>query len=88
MGRSATYFTTWWTNYRRAVKVYESDLDYHSFRHGVTTKLFGAQVPRDIVDELTGSEGRHVATHLQARDTDQSLVRSDRRSQMAGGPAR
>ncbi|QEX23354.1 integrase [Hypericibacter adhaerens] len=51
------YFTKWWTNYRRATGVYERGLDYHSFRHGVTTKLFGAGVSREVVDELTGHEG-------------------------------
>ncbi|QEX18037.1 integrase [Hypericibacter terrae] len=51
------YFTKWWTNYRRAIGVYEKGLDYHSFRHGVTTKLFAAGVPREVVDELTGHEG-------------------------------
>jgi integrase len=51
------YFTKWFTEYRRNVKVYRRGLDYHSFRHGVTTKLFSAGVGREIVDELTGHEG-------------------------------
>jgi site-specific recombinase XerD len=34
------YFTKWWTNYRRTVGLYKPGLDYHSFRHGVTTKLY------------------------------------------------
>jgi hypothetical protein len=38
------YFTKWWTNYRKAVGNYERGLDYHSFRHGVTTKLFAVQL--------------------------------------------
>jgi integrase len=36
------YFTKWWTSYRMAVGLYEPGLDYHSFRHGVTTNLFAA----------------------------------------------
>src|SRR5207302_10262123 len=36
------YFTKWWSRYRRDVGVYEKGFDYHSFRHGVTTKLFAA----------------------------------------------
>jgi len=56
-GKLGFYFTKWWTNYRRAIGIYERGLDYHSFRHGVTTKLFAARVPREVVDELTGHEG-------------------------------
>lgn len=63
------YFTKWWTNYRKAVGVYEPGLDYHSFRHGVTTKLFAAQVPRDIVDELTGHEGEGTSQRVYKHDT-------------------
>jgi integrase len=50
-------FTKWWTRYRRDVGLYARGLDYHSFRHGVTTKLFRAGVSKEIVDELTGHEG-------------------------------
>jgi integrase len=55
------YFTKWWTTYRRAIEVYEEGLDYHSFRHGVTTKLYGASVSDAIVDELTGHEGKSTS---------------------------
>lgn len=63
------YFTKWWTNYRRAVRVYEPGLDYHSFRHGVTTKLFAAGVARDVVDELTGHEGEGTSQTVYRHDT-------------------
>jgi integrase len=69
------YFTKWWTNYRRAIGVYELRLDYHSFRHGVTTKLFGAQVPRDVVDELTGLEGEGTSQRIYKHDTPLPLLR-------------
>jgi integrase len=52
------YFTKWWSRYRREIGLYEKGLDYHSFRHGVTTKLFAADVSEAIVDELTGHEGK------------------------------
>lgn len=52
------YFTKWWTTYRRDIGLYEKRLDYHSFRHGVTTKLYAAGVSEAIVDELTGHEGQ------------------------------
>jgi integrase len=51
------YFTKWWTRYRRDIGLYEKGLDYHSFRHGVTTKLFAANVPEVVIDALTGHEG-------------------------------
>jgi integrase len=51
-------FTKWWSTYRRDVGVYEKGLDYHSLRHGVTTKLYAAGVTEAIVDELTGHEGQ------------------------------
>jgi integrase len=57
-GKLGFYFTKWFTAYRRNIGVYKAGLDYHSFRHGVTTKLFAAGVSRVIVDELTGHEGQ------------------------------
>lgn len=63
------YFTKWWTNYRKAIGVYEPGLDYHSFRHGVTTKLFAAGVPREIVDELTGHEGEGTSQRVYKHDS-------------------
>ena len=51
------YFSKQWTQYRRDVGVYEKGLDYHSFRHGVTTKLYAARVNQALIDVLTGHEG-------------------------------
>jgi integrase len=69
------YFTKWWTNYRRAIGLYELGLDYHSFRHGVTTKLFAAGVARDIVDELTGHEGEGTSQTVYKHDTPLPVLR-------------
>jgi hypothetical protein len=33
------YFTKWWSRYRQQIGVFEKGYDYHSFRHGMTTKL-------------------------------------------------
>jgi integrase len=63
-GKVGYYFTKWWTNYRKAVGVYEPGLDYHSFRHGVTTKLYAADVSPVIVDELTGHEGEGTSQRV------------------------
>lgn len=50
-------FSKWFSRYRREVGVYRKGLDYHSFRHGVTTKLYAADVHEHYIDELTGHEG-------------------------------
>lgn len=52
------YFTKWFSAYRREIGVYEKGMDYHSFRHGVTTKLYEAEVQEAFIDELTGHEGQ------------------------------
>ncbi|HEY7552929.1 MAG TPA: site-specific integrase [Hyphomicrobiaceae bacterium] len=53
-------FTKWWTRYRQDIGVYEKGLDYHSFRHGVATKLAAAGVSLDARNELLGHEGKSV----------------------------
>lgn len=58
------YFSKWFTAYRRSVGVYEPKLDYHSFRHGVTTKLISAGVQPSLVDELTGHEGKGTSEKI------------------------
>ena len=52
------YFSKWFTAYRRSIGLYQNKLDYHSFRHGVTTKLFSGGVGSTVVDELTGHESK------------------------------
>ena len=52
------YFTKWFSAYRREIGVYERGMDYHSFRHGVTTKLYEEEVQEALIDELTGHEGQ------------------------------
>jgi len=67
-GKRGPTFTRWWTNYRRAVGLYERGLDYHSFRHGVTTKLFAANISEAIIDELTGHEGTGTSRVVYKKD--------------------
>lgn len=69
------HFTKWWTNYRKAIGLYESGLDYHSFRHGVTTKLYAAGVSTVIVDELTGHEGEGTSERVYKKDMPLPLLR-------------
>ena len=69
------YFTKWWTEYRKAIGVYEQGLDYHSFRHGVTTKLFAASVPEAHVDELTGHDGGGVSRRVYKKDMPLEVLR-------------
>jgi len=61
-------FSKWWTRYRREVGVYEPGLDYHSFRHGVTTKLYAAEVSDVFVDELTGHEGQGTSRAVYTKE--------------------
>lgn len=58
------YFSKWFTAYRRSIGLYQNKMDYHSFRHGVTTKLFAAGVQPTIVDELTGHEGKGTSASV------------------------
>lgn len=61
-------FSKWWTRYRREIGLYEPALDYHSFRHGVTTKLFAAEVSEVFVDELTGHEGKGTSRSVYTKE--------------------
>jgi len=67
-GKRGHAFSKWWTRYRREIGVYESGLDYHSFRHGVTTKLFAAEVSDVFVDELTGHEGKGTSRAVYTKE--------------------
>lgn len=49
-------FSKQFSHYRKAIGVKRSGLDYHSFRHGVTTKLYEANVNEGWIDLLTGHE--------------------------------
>jgi integrase len=62
------YFTKWFSTYRKAIGIYEKGLDYHSFRHGVTTKLYAANVQEALVDELTGHEGKGTSRKVYKKD--------------------
>lgn len=70
------YFTKWWSNYRKAIGLYKRGLDYHSFRHGVTTKLFAAGVTREIIDELTGHEAEGTSGRVYKKAMPIQLLRS------------
>lgn len=59
--RYGATFTQWFTRYRKEIGVYRRGLDYHSFRHGVTTKLYAAGVEEYLIDELTGHEGGGIS---------------------------
>jgi integrase len=68
------YFTKWWTEYRKSVGVYERGLDYHSFRHGVTTKLYAAGVSEAYIDELAGHEGGGTGRTIYKKDMPLSVL--------------
>lgn len=50
-------FSKWFTRYRQEVGVYDKRLNYHSFRHSVTTKLAAAGVALEVRNELLGHDG-------------------------------
>jgi len=50
------YFSKQFSSYRNAIGVRRRGLDYHSFRHGVTTKLYQADVSEAWIDLLTGHD--------------------------------
>ena len=50
------YFSKQFSAYRKAIGVRRRGLDYHSFRHGVTTKLYQADVSEAWIDLLTGHD--------------------------------
>lgn len=50
-------FSQWFTAYRRAAGITREDLVFHSFRHGVATKLSNASIPDSTIIELIGHEG-------------------------------
>ncbi len=56
------YFTKWWTAYRKSVGVYEKGLDYHSFRHGMTTnrrRAYRARGPKERPSGSTSTTHRY-----------------------------
>lgn len=61
-------FTKWWTRYRQEIGLYESGLDYHSFRHGVTTKLTAEGVSAALIDQLTGHAGTGTSQKVYTKD--------------------
>ena len=54
---------------------YAPGLDYHSFRHCATTKLYAAHVSPVIVDELTGHEGEGTSQRVYKKDMPLSVLR-------------
>jgi integrase len=49
-------FSKQFSAYRAAIGLRRRGLDYHSFRHGVTTKLYQADVSEAWIDLLTGHD--------------------------------
>ncbi|MDE2465758.1 MAG: site-specific integrase [Alphaproteobacteria bacterium] len=50
------YFSKQFSAYRKSIRLHRKGLDYHAFRHGVTTKLYEADVNEGWIDLLTGHE--------------------------------
>jgi integrase len=55
--RQSASFSSWFTEYRRAIKVYQLLVDFHSFRHNVSTDLENMPgLNLGWADEITGHE--------------------------------
>jgi integrase len=72
-GKAGGYFSNWFGRYMK-LKGFEDELDFHSFRHTVRTKLTISNTPETVIDILLGhslganvGKGRytHVAQHTR-----------------------
>ena len=59
-----TSFTKWFGRYKTLIGLGENLLDYHSFRHTVTTKLYAAGVDEVIIDTLVGHERKGTSASV------------------------
>lgn len=56
-GRQSASFSSWFTGYRKTIKAYQLLVDFHSFRHNVSTDLQNmAGLNLGWADEITGHE--------------------------------
>jgi integrase len=62
--------------YRKAIGLQRPGLDYHSFRHGVTTKLYQADVNEGWIDLLTGHESGGESRRRYLKDVPLPLLRA------------
>ncbi len=69
-----TNFSKWFTRFRKNIDVYEKGLDYHSFRHGVVTKLYNASVDDAVVIQLAGHEGQGTSKKTYLKDLSIKLL--------------
>lgn len=68
-------FSKKFANYRKAIGLQRPGLDYHSFRHGVTTKLYQADVNEGWIDLLTGHESGGESRRRYLKDVPLPLLR-------------
>jgi integrase len=68
-------FSKKFANYRKAIGLQRPGLDYHSFRHGVTTKLYQADVNEGWIDLLTGHESGGESRKRYLKDIPIPLLR-------------
>lgn len=63
-------YTKAFTRYRREVGLYQSGLDFHSFRHSATTFMHEAGIHATVIDHITG----HITAGETARYTKRSSL--------------
>ncbi len=67
-GKLGHSYSKSFTRYRRDIGVYQSMMDYHSFRHGVVTQLYAKSVPEDRIQELIGHEGSNITRSIYKKE--------------------
>lgn len=67
-------FSKWFTRYRQNIDVYERGVDYHSFRHGVVTKLYEASVDDAVIIQLAGHEGQGTSKKTYLKELSINLL--------------
>jgi site-specific recombinase XerD len=69
-------FSKQFSHYRKAIGLRRPGLDYHSFRHGVTTKLYEANINEGWIDLLTGHEDGSESRRRYLKSVGLSLLQS------------
>ena len=68
-------FSKRFSHYRKVIGLQRRGLDYHSFRHGVTTKLYQAEINEGWIDLLTGHESGGESRRRYLKDVPLPLLR-------------
>jgi integrase len=76
-GKPGGYFSQYFGELRRSLCI-PDDVDFHSFRHSVRSKLSDARIPETTIDKLLGHEssgsiGARVYTHVSIESLQEAI---------------